>query len=258
MVEYKTKRIIDKEPQPRWVVIYETGKIINKNPSKDELKGLEKEPRSTQDTRHFRKYTTDEELLDYPIQFYEERGKVPAAADFVNNPGYPNVTTYVKRFGSWSNALKLVGLDVDSMIKKGVLVTNDQKARLAENEVINHFKQYPVDLAGQNHNSPCDGMCPNGKTYDVKSARLLKNRKCYQFNANNERKEEIEIYYFLAFNLDWTKLEYAWRVPGEIVEKDRVLIGLNGNYEFNIENMKEYEITDKFREILADDKEKQA
>lgn len=43
MTNYKTKRIID-EKSPIWVIVDKTGKVVNRNPSKEELKGLEKEP----------------------------------------------------------------------------------------------------------------------------------------------------------------------------------------------------------------------
>lgn len=192
---------------------------------------------------------TDEELLDYLDRFYYENERVPVAIDFINNPEYPNCGTYQYRFGSWSNALKLVGLDVDTMVKQGIVVTTNQKARLAEIMIRDHFKKNPVDLSGQNQNSPCDGICPNGKMYDVKSSKLYKGTH-WRFRTDNKYKEEIEIYYFLAFNKDYTKLEYTWRVPAEIVEKDNFYIGLNPSYEFDFEEMEEYNITDRFIHIL--------
>lgn len=141
-----------------------------------------------------RKYT-DEELLYYPAQFYEKYGRVHVRRDFENNHEYPYYKTYARRFGSWSNVLKLVGLDVDSIVDKGVLETNQQKARLAEIKVINHFKQRPIDLTGENCNSSCDGICPNGKTYDVKSSKIYTGGY-YRFTTRNKYKEEIELYYF--------------------------------------------------------------
>ena len=39
----------------------------------------------------------------------------------------------------------------------------------------------------------------------------------------------------------------VWRVPGEMVEKDNFYIGLNSGYEFNIENMKEFDITEQLK-----------
>lgn len=194
---------------------------------------------------------TEEELLDHLRQFYEENGRPPTTEDFNNNPIYPSHSTYKRKYGSWSNALKLVGLDVDTMVVNGIIETNDQKCRYAEIKIINHFTQHPVDLAGENKNSPCDGICPNGKIYDVKSSKLIYDRECYNFGTNNKYKDEIEIYYFLAFNDEnYKKLDYGWRVPGEIVEKDNFQVGLSSGYEFNIENMKEYDITDKFRDII--------
>lgn len=239
MTFYKSHRIIG------WVIVDENGNIINRNPSKEKLKGLEEELEKCGNRPTY----TDEELLNYLRQFYKENGKIPTQRYFANNPEYPNFVTYVRRFGSWSNALKLVWINLDTMIKNGIIETTNQKARLAEIKVINHFGQHPVDLAGENQNSPCDGICPNGKTFDVKSSKFYK-EGYWAFVANNKYKEDIEIYYFLAFNEDWTKLEYGWRVPGEVVEKDYFRIGLNTGYEFNIENMKEYNITDKFKDII--------
>lgn len=233
-MEYKSYRFVDRKA--RWIIVDESEKIINRNPSKYELKGLEKEP-----TKKY-KLCTDEELLYYLIQFYEENGRIPVMTDFENNHEYPHSSTYIKRFGSWIAALKFVGLDVDLMGKQ----CDSYRGRIAEIKVINHFKQHPIDLAGENCNSPCDGVCPNGKTYDVKSSKL-RIGGYYSFSTTNKYKDEIEIYYFLGFNEDWTKLMYAWRVPGDIVEGTMFHIGLNSwsHTKFTVENMKEYDITDK-------------
>lgn len=188
---------------------------------------------------------TDEELLDYLTLFEKENGRPPTIEDFINNHKYPGQSTYKRRFGRWINALKLAGLCIDLMGPQG----NNYRARLAEIKVINHFKRHSIDLAGENRNSPCDGICPNGQTYDVKSSKLHKDI-FYLFNVINKYKEDIEIFYLLAFNEDYTKLEHVWRIPGEIVEKNRFIIGLSIGYEFNIENMKEYDITYKFKDIF--------
>jgi hypothetical protein len=246
-IHYRAWRIINGKPA-QWVIVDESGNIVNRNPTKEELKELEKEQRRSQDTRNFRKYE-DDGLLSELIRFEKENGFPPTANDFRDGPEYPNPSTYQKRFGSWSNSLKLVGLDVESMIKKGVLITNNQKARLSEMMVVSHFEKNPIDLAGDNCHSPCDGICPNGKTYDVKSAPKAYKGPYYNFVIKNKLREEIKIYYLLAFNEDWTKLNHVWRIPGEIVEKDNFYIGIYGG-EFNIENMEEYEITDRFRNVF--------
>lgn len=243
-MNYKSYRIID--GKPRWVIVDETGKVINRIPSKEELKDLEEEPRNVQDTRKYKTYT-DEELLDYLMRFERENERVPTTTDFANNHSeYPSFMTYVRRFGSWLNSLKLAGLDIDLM---GQQYTR-YKGRQAEIMVINHFKKNPVDLSGENCHSPCDGICPNGKMYDVKSSGLYIGGY-WVFGTGNKYKNEIEIYYFLAFNEDYTKLKYAWRVPGEMVEGNTLYIGVNtGKGQFNVENMKEYEITDKIKKII--------
>ncbi len=245
-MEYISTRIIDEKP--RKVIVDENGKITNRNPCKEQLKSLDKEPRQPHDTR--KKYT-NEELLYFPIQFYRENGRPPSARDFDNNPGYPGITIYRNRYGSWSNALKLVGLDVDTMVKKGIIDNEYQKGRFAEILVRDHFKKNPIDLSGNNCKNHCDGICPNGKTYDVKSSRL--HRTYYVFSIKNKNKEEIEIYYFLAFNQDWTKLDYAWRVPGEIIEKNYFQVGLNSwsSSEFTTCDIIEYDITDRIIDMVS-------
>lgn len=133
------------------------------------------------------------------------------------------------------------GLNIDITGKQ----CDSYRGRQAEIKVLNHFKQYPTDLAGENSNSHCDGICPNGKTYDVKSSKFYDEGR-YRFSIRNKYKEEIEIYYLLAFNKDWTKLEYVWRVPGEIVETNMFCVGMNPCYKFFVGNMDKYDITDKF------------
>ena len=102
------------------------------------------------------------------------------------------------------------------MVKKGVLVTNLQKGRFGEIIIRDHFKHHDsnadllsrrvtvnaIDLAGENSHSPCDGICPNGMYYDVKSSGLHIGGY-WKFGTNNKYKDKIEIYYFLAFNEDY-------------------------------------------------------
>lgn len=161
------------------------------------------------------------------------------------------MSTYVSWFGSWSNTLKLLGLDVDSMVKNGILDTNQQKCRKAEILVIRHFSGHPIDLSGTNQNSPYDGIDPDGQIYDVKSSKFGDTNRGCLFNTRNEYKEDIEIYYFLAFDEDFTELMYAWKVTGlKAANENWFYIGTTYMSEFNIYNMKDCEITDKIREVL--------
>ena len=191
---------------------------------------------------------TKEEMLHSLRQLYEKYKRPLTQGDFTNNPGCPCLTAYKTRFGGIQNALKLVELDFESIAKKGILENNRQKARLAEIIVRDYFKVRPIDLAGENCNSLCDGICPSGMNYDVKSSGLHKTH--YDFRTNNKYKEEIELYYLLAFNEDWTKLDYGWRIPGEIAEKDNLLVGTTYRAKFNVDNMREYDITDKLKDAL--------
>jgi hypothetical protein len=269
---YKSDRIIDGR---RRKVIVEDGKIINKEPSKEELKSVEVEPyiknrklytdgellellvqfykdtgivptsadfgsspkypsietyrkrfggwnRAIEiaglwDNHIKRQLYTDEELLEFLRQFYKENNKIPMMRDFANSNKYPDPGTYQIRFGSWENARRMVGLDVDTMVRNGFLECSMHKARLFEIFVLEHFStEDAIDLSGDNCGSFADGICPNGKIYDAKSSKLH-DGGYWLFITNNEYKEEIEYYYFGAFNEDFTELEHVWRVPKKIV-----------------------------------------
>mgnify|MGYP003394395086 CR=1 FL=1 len=193
------------------------------------------------------KVYTDKELLEFLRKFERENGRPPIEEDFVRNYEYPNFQTYIKRFGSWKNALKLVCLDTDSMVKKGILETNQQKARLAEIFVLEHFVEKAVDLSGENSQSPYDGICPKNQIYDVKSSAFDGDH--WSFALRNTLREEIEWFYLLGFDKGWTKPEFVLRIPGSLTDEDYMYIGLGSNYTYNLENMREYEITEKFKDI---------
>lgn len=298
-MRHKSYRIIDGK---RRIVIVEDGKIVNRDPSKEELKGLEgdvtkkqlyvnneyllgclrqfynengrvpmakdfnnnsKYPNYGTYQNHFGSWNnaiemaglwdnritiriTNEELLEYLKQFYRENGRNPVADDFRNNPRYPSVSIYITRFGSWQKALKLVELDIDSMIIKGVV--EKQKGRIFELYILRHFKNISTDLSGENCQSPYDGICPKCQTYDAKSAALIDDRY-WMFRLDNTCRDMIEWFYLGAFDKDYRKLIYVWRIPGNFVDKDHLYVGIGNSYEYNLENMKEYEITEKFKNI---------
>lgn len=195
----------------------------------------------------------DEELLKFLIQFYVEKGDPPTKSDFARNPKYPGATTYIRRFGNWQKALKIVGLDVDSMVRRGIIETSDQKGRLGEIFVLEHFKEIgSIDLSGENKDSPCDGICPKGFNYDVKTAHF--DGSCWHLQLKNVNRDKIEWFYLLAFNKGFTKLSFAWRIRAsdiiENIERGEIYIGLNDDYTNNLENMKKYEITDKIKYVF--------
>jgi len=197
---------------------------------------------------------SDNEILKFLLQFNTETGLIPSSNDFKNNSKYPSHGTYVNRFGSWTNALKMVNLDVDSTTKLDILNNNYQKGRQAEIIVINHFKSNPIDLSGKNCLSHCDGMCPNGKSYDVKSSKLHNiGNGMFHFDIRNKYKEKIEIFYCLGFDENRNKLIYSWRIPNNIINKDYLKIHISpSDAKFNTYNMKKFDITNRMKEIFGD------
>lgn len=249
MIEYKRNTIISGKYV--CIIVDENGNIVNRNPKKCELKGLCEEPYfQSQPTRY-----TDEELLEYPRQFEKENGRPPTERDFnIGDQRYPCANTYIDRFGSWNNVLKLIGMDSDTIIKQGKLLNDNHKGRLWEISIIEVFDNKSIDLSGNNWCSPYDGICPNGKIYDAKSSGLSENGLRWDFHAKHKDKcddrEAIEFYYLGAFDRYYKKLLYVWRIPGEMMDNYHFSVGTNSSYEFNIENMKEYDITEKFKSAI--------
>lgn len=193
---------------------------------------------------------TDEELLESLRRFEMEERRPPIEIDLINNPNYPGLTTFQRHFGSLERSKKLVRQDIDSMIIKGSLETNKQKARLAEIIVRDHLAGNTTDLSGKNCNSPYDGICPNNHIYDVKSSKLY-DGIYFNFDLRNTYREDIEWYYLLGFNEDYSKLKYVWRVLSfDFADVDNIYIGTNSNYKYNVKNMKEYDITEKIKPIF--------
>lgn len=59
-----------------------------------------------------RKYT-DKELLDFLEEYNLKYNRTPTSIDFDNSEMYPTPKVYHQRFGSWNNALKLAGFQLN-------------------------------------------------------------------------------------------------------------------------------------------------
>lgn len=191
----------------------------------------------------------EEELLDYLEQFEKEHNRPATIEDLRGKyDKYPALGQYIRCFGTLENARKLVCQDTDTLVMKGITITNKQKARLAEIFVIEHFiEDGAIDLAGENCNSHVDGTCPKKQKYDVKSSSLLMRfhgSDYYGFHL--DKGNAVDFYYLLAFNHDYSELMYVWRVPWNFFDGTMLHITIH-----HIEKMKKYEITDKFKDVFT-------
>lgn len=95
--------IIISEGKLRKVIVDNTGGIINRNPTNEELKGLIEEPVKKQ------KYTKGY-VLKIIRKFYDDNGKIPGGDDFRVCSKCPSLSTIINYFGSWNNAIEEAGL----------------------------------------------------------------------------------------------------------------------------------------------------
>lgn len=96
MTEYfMSTRIID--GKPREVIVDENGKVVNRDPTKEELKGLK-----TEHNKVKRQKYTRHQLSEFLRKFKREEERV---LDFNNNPKYPSFSVYIREFGTLEQCL---------------------------------------------------------------------------------------------------------------------------------------------------------
>lgn len=79
---------------------------------------------------------TDDELLLHLKKFKCEFGRIPKSSEFDKLKGYPDSTTYRRRFGSWNKALLLVDFELNSVSKRFEDNSIDSLIELFKNEYI--------------------------------------------------------------------------------------------------------------------------
>jgi len=82
-----------------------------------------------------KKYTR-EELLEILKNYYEENGKA-VQSYFCNKNGLPHYQTYIKEFGSWNNAKRLIGIKEENLLTR---------YRMTKEEAIDKFKALVLEL----------------------------------------------------------------------------------------------------------------
>lgn len=183
-----------------------------------------------------------EKLIEKMKQFERENRRSPTERDFKNNPRYPSCMTYVNEFGSWIKALTAAGFKPNDKSTRG---------RLGEVQTLSEFKTGgAVDLSGDNRRSICDGICPKGELYDVKSSSLVQSYRGgawgWYFGITEEQLQQADYLFLRAYeDKDFAKPpKYKWRVPIELAEcRKGIFIYKDENRGiYNVKNMKEYEI----------------
>lgn len=201
---------------------------------------------------------SDGELLECLIKWYDEHDEPPTTEDFRYDQKYPSRKPY-NRLGGWQNSLKVLGFDIGSLVRRGIIKTNQQKGKFGIMLVVDYYKDITgmKDLTEEDYHSHHDVISSEG-TGDVKTSKFYVDENYWIFGIDNIDVDEIEWFYLLAFNEDFTEFKYAWKIPNneyfeEDVYKEQIIV--NGKYhskdvKYDIENMKEYEITDMIRPIF--------
>ena len=95
---------------------------------------------------------TKEELKEILISLYEETGKVPTRRELNKDKSLPSDMAYRRHFGSWGNALRLIGLEpskpkptrqsIEASVRsrKGKKGGNNQGGRIIDNGYVNIWK----------------------------------------------------------------------------------------------------------------------
>lgn len=108
---------------------------------------------------------SDEELINYLINYYDEFDKVPTTRDIKNNPNYPTDETFRSHFGSWKEALKranLYSLRKDKHLFDRKTYTDDELLKLlnefTQEYILKHNELPTTEAIGNNKNMPSRSM----------------------------------------------------------------------------------------------------
>ena len=179
-------------------------------------------------------------LIDTLKTYLIKYGGGLSAKDYEKNKDKddPGSMTFIRRFGSWLNAKEATGVKVDRHL------CSAEMGRKAELAIFYMFdKTGAVDLSGQNRNSFCDGVDPDGKMYDVKSSKLHQHRgkhMAWCFTFTNRRKKRIDYYFLLGYDKQHEKLIHVWKIPPSLVStRERLSIFSTPN---SLERWSEYEV----------------
>ncbi len=121
MATYEFTSIRRIDGKQKKVIVDICGDIINRNPTKEDLKGLNRQL-SVREILKLPEEETKKYLLEFLRHFYDKQRRFPTTMDFVNNPTYPNFKTYDKVFGNLNNAMIEAGFELSTC---KILVSKD-------------------------------------------------------------------------------------------------------------------------------------
>lgn len=266
MIKYKSKRIVDRL---KWVIVNEKGKVINNNPSEEELKGLKPEPRKPYDRKTYniskRDYITCPKIKYDKLCGNSIKDNSFPEKDEIGNKTGRRICYQCYRHDRWikekndpncqNNLLKSVGdrrtgnQRQDSTNAKGDLiqkVANIWKKLVCLNEKTDNFL------------SPLDSIDPiTGLIYQIKSLKwciVSKKYECWMFGGllkEGFKKFDYMICYCLS--KDRKTIERIYIFPyKEIMDITNIAVYRNSNYHWYDKymiNENEVKIVDK---ILSD------
>jgi hypothetical protein len=175
------------------------------------------------------------------VDFADKNGRPPSSYDFDRDDNYPSSRTYRHHFGTWCKALEIAGYNCNN--------TSTYKGRKSELSVLRSFTQEgAVDLSGNNYTSAYDGICPTGKTYDVKCSKL-NSGGCWIYNVNHQ--DITDYYYLIGYDYKHIELLRVWLVPSDAITRCSKFHICSGTY--GISKWKQYEITDKFKAVIEEE-----
>ncbi len=90
-------------------IVDENGNIVNKNPLKEDLKGLVKFPHYKINRK---KLFTEQEIIEKLQKWAKVHGRTPTYEDFLYET--PHGNTIIGYFRSWNNAIKKARLNINN------------------------------------------------------------------------------------------------------------------------------------------------
>ncbi len=165
------------------VIVDICGDIIDKNPIKEDLKGLGRYL-STREICKLPKEEKRKHLLEFLKYFSEKEERSPEIRDFINNSKFPSFVTYQREFGTWNNALIEAGLETNDkkysrkqLIEKMQQFSNENNRPPKMDDFVNNpkypgYDTYLREFGGWNNAKIMAGFETNDNTARSRQAEI--------------------------------------------------------------------------------------
>lgn len=235
---FKSYRIVDK--RPRWVIVNDYGEITNRNPNKEELKGLKKEiqkPYSRGNVSMYREYHhNDTETCDRCGKDFAKLGWSRPLCEYDKESRWTERRVCSNCWQKYdpNSSHNIMKLTTDRRIGNIKLDSNNHKGDRYQKVSCILYNARDLNCECNNYKSPIDHWCQELGYFQTKGRLYDSNREYWNQRLTNEHGKNFNRLVFYCLDKDGEVIERMYIFPKmEIMIRSSIAIlkNYNGWYE---------------------------